>query len=482
MFNDPAAMRTSLRADTPDADSSPFSDAIGDTIGIVFSSIRSLFAEEFGCCAPEEDAATRHEKVDRSLRTRPAFSEDAEEEAGFASVWAAHPSSSTAPPGARGKFPSTFVSVGSPTSSSTCTGEDSKEGSPTANPHSYTSAPSGIGAGAGAASDIGGGSPFGATTVSFGDVIDLDVPVDDGNGLVERAEREVEDGDVLYTGQWLGDKMHGRGTAAWKSGEKYKGRFRDGLPHGQGIFTEVDGNRYDGTWESGEKHGFGVYTHLDGTMYEGQWRHDVKSGIGMERWPDGARYEGQYMDGFKHGKGVFQDYTVEYVGDFVHDMMHGQGTYTFTDGRNYNGNWANGHMSGQGRMEFPTGAIYEGQYEMDMKEGKGTLTWPDGSCYAGQWSKGKQHGTGTSFDSEGNVVDMRWEHGELCESSEHVSGEDKPLEDEELDSPRSTQSRPKSPRSPKIPRSPTTTTTNLASAQPEMRRDPAHEVGGGGGA
>jgi len=115
-----------------------------------------------------------------------------------------------------------------------------------------------------------------------------------------------------------------------------------------------------------------------------------------------------------------------------------------------------------------------------MKEGKGTLTWPDGSCYAGQWSKGKQHGTGTSFDSEGEVVFMRWEHGELCESSEHVSG-DKPLEDEELDSPRSTQSRPKSPRSPEMPRSPTTT-TNPASAQPEMRRDPAHEVGGNVGA
>ena len=49
--------------------------------------------------------------------------------------------------------------------------------------------------------------------------------------------------------------------------------------------------------------------------------------------------------------------------------MHGEGIYTWQDGR-----------------------MYKGQYENDRKHGYGTYTWNDGKQYAGWWQNGKQQG------------------------------------------------------------------------------------------
>jgi hypothetical protein len=46
--------------------------------------------------------------------------------------------------------------------------------------------------------------------------------------------------------------------------------------------------------------------------------------------------------------------------------MHGEGVYTWSDGR-----------------------IYEGQYYRDKKHGKGVYKWSDGRCYDGEWKNGK---------------------------------------------------------------------------------------------
>lgn len=46
--------------------------------------------------------------------------------------------------------------------------------------------------------------------------------------------------------------------------------------------------------------------------------------------------------------------------------MHGQGIYTWADGRKY-----------------------EGEYINDKKHGFGIYTYPDGRSYKGQWANGK---------------------------------------------------------------------------------------------
>ena len=49
---------------------------------------------------------------------------------------------------------------------------------------------------------------------------------------------------------------------------------------------------------------------------------------------------------------------------------------------------------GQGVYTWPDGRKYEGAYENDKKAGFGIYTWADGRKYEGFWAKGKQHGSG----------------------------------------------------------------------------------------
>ena len=61
--------------------------------------------------------------------------------------------------------------------------------------------------------------------------------------------------------------------------------------------------------------------------------------------------------------------------------MHGQGVYTWADGR-----------------------IYEGEYRNDKKHGYGIYKWADGRIYQGWWYKGKQYGLGKYLANSGIPV------------------------------------------------------------------------------
>lgn len=73
--------------------------------------------------------------------------------------------------------------------------------------------------------------------------------------------------------------------------------------------------------------------------------------------------------------------------------MHGQGTFTWSDGRKYVGDYVN-----------------------DKKEGHGVFTWPDGREYDGNWKNGKQHGDGKfkGKDSK-DFKSGKWEQGKRME-------------------------------------------------------------------
>eukprot|EP00439_Symbiodinium_sp_Y106_P058898 s3318_g8.t1 len=45
---------------------------------------------------------------------------------------------------------------------------------------------------------------------------------------------------------------------------------------------------------------------------------------------------------------------------------------------------------------------YEGEYLDDMKHGMGKFTWADGRCYDGEWQQGKRHGRGAYTTAEGD--------------------------------------------------------------------------------
>ena len=68
--------------------------------------------------------------------------------------------------------------------------------------------------------------------------------------------------------------------------------------------------------------------------------------------------------------------------------MHGQGMYTWRDGRKY-----------------------DGSYLMDKKHGYGVYFWADGRKYEGQWENGKQHGEGRYTSADGKIRRGVWNEG-----------------------------------------------------------------------
>ena len=51
--------------------------------------------------------------------------------------------------------------------------------------------------------------------------------------------------------------------------------------------------------------------------------------------------------------------------------MHGEGTYTFTNGSKYTGQWIKGQRHGDGKIEYLDGSYYQGQWEKDQMHGNG---------------------------------------------------------------------------------------------------------------
>ena len=70
--------------------------------------------------------------------------------------------------------------------------------------------------------------------------------------------------------------------------------------------------------------------------------------------------------------------------------MHGEGTFTWKDGRKY-----------------------EGAYIHDKKEGYGAFYWPNGKVYKGNWKDGKQDGEGELINTlTGEKMQGSWVNGQ----------------------------------------------------------------------
>mmetsp|Transcript_128412 Transcript_128412/g.235431 ORF Transcript_128412/g.235431 Transcript_128412/m.235431 type:complete len:84 (+) Transcript_128412:609-860(+) len=52
------------------------------------------------------------------------------------------------------------------------------------------------------------------------------------------------------------------------------------------------------------------------------------------------------------------------------------------------------------------------EWHLLRRHGEGTYTWPDGRQYKGLWNKGKQHGVGAAIDAEGQRVEFEWSQGQ----------------------------------------------------------------------
>lgn len=136
---------------------------------------------------------------------------------------------------------------------------------------------------------------------------------------------------------------------------KYLGRTY--VSHIETIHYD-DGVVYTGQILNGKRHGKGKLVWPNGDVYEGDWRDDQCTGKGKYTWGKGSQwagdaYEGDFVDGKRTGKGKYtwskgsQGTGDVYEGDFVDDQRTGYGTYTYSSGKVESGRFENGKYLGK---------------------------------------------------------------------------------------------------------------------------------------
>ena len=65
-----------------------------------------------------------------------------------------------------------------------------------------------------------------------------------------------------------------------KSGDEYKGEFKEGKFHGNGFYKCASGRIYSGEWKNGDTHGNGIETKPDGSKFVGKFENGAE-GIGV---------------------------------------------------------------------------------------------------------------------------------------------------------------------------------------------------------
>jgi len=229
-----------------------------------------------------------------------------------------------------------------------------------------------------------------------------------------------------YVGNFKDNQMNGSGVKTFAHGDRYEGQFMDGMFYGRGKYHYQDGSYYDGEYlatylhkgtnvvypmTNGQKHGYGVRVWSDGGRYEGKWVDDKPEGFGFySNAAKAIRFEGSFWAGKRYGHGVEINAQGTYEGQWQDGHMHGEGTFTKTDGRYYKGEWFRGTKHGWGKQTLvPTdevgggadryfiggfdymyrGAYYEGMFEHNARTGHGTLYFTNGHFQKGTFCKGK---------------------------------------------------------------------------------------------
>ena len=146
---------------------------------------------------------------------------------------------------------------------------------------------------------------------------------------------KCEKNGKVYTGEFLGDKMHGYGKLEWPGHETYAGLWDNGVKSGIGecIYTNGanKGDLYRGSFTNSLFNGFGEY-HFAGdskVIYRGRFQDNKPNGTGelVDATTGQVLYQGEWVNGMKHG--FAEDYTFEgsdcYVGGVQNSKRHGKG-------------------------------------------------------------------------------------------------------------------------------------------------------------
>ena len=174
---------------------------------------------------------------------------------------------------------------------------------------------------------------------------------------------------TTHTGEFLGDKFHGKG-----------------------VRTDTDGKTLDGYWFNGVLQSGEGILRSDGFEEEGKWVNGMLVGLGRRVCWDGTIWKGEFVRGKLHGTGEVTYATGESVqGVFRNGRIYaGTGTLCLPDGFLEEGAWKDGQLTGKGRRRTRTGVTLIGTFkEGVIADGKVTYPPSDDCVVEGEFRDGE---------------------------------------------------------------------------------------------
>jgi hypothetical protein len=82
-----------------------------------------------------------------------------------------------------------------------------------------------------------------------------------------------------------------------------------------------------------KRHGKGEQVWPDGRTYDGDWNNDTMHGRGTYKWPEGRQYYGDFLTDYMSGKGIYSETSPlnkTQFGEFDNTQLQGKGVQFIT--------------------------------------------------------------------------------------------------------------------------------------------------------
>eukprot|EP00760_Papus_ankaliazontas_P003167 PhM_4_TR11468/c0_g1_i1/m.67371 len=120
------------------------------------------------------------------------------------------------------------------------------------------------------------------------------------------------------------------------------------------------------------------------------------------------------------------DNALEYNGEKLHGVPHGEGELRYVNGDVYKGSFRRGRPHGFGSLKrapkggVGRGEVYTGNFCAGLPHGDGTLRRPNGNVYKGPFENGRRHGDGVLITKNSGTFNVWYENG-VCMSKHPVT-------------------------------------------------------------
>lgn len=235
---------------------------------------------------------------------------------------------------------------------------------------------------------------------------------------------------AMKQGDFKGGMLHGKGKKI-EGGVTEEGDFKEGKLHGTGmrhsVEEDLEGEFIEGTFIRGTKTCRTFYiSKIQNTIWQGEFEHDqlVKGKKTVEK---------------SHVPGEVKNETPDLLdeGEFINELLDGQGKRTLASGEVQNGEFTQGFLFKgrrtltdgteedgsftygsfvQGKKTLPGGIIEDGEFKNGVFV-KGTRTLTEGTIQKGTFKHGLLHGPGgtSRFEDDENIYESKgeWKRGKL---------------------------------------------------------------------